>query len=309
MAKWTAQDIPDQSGKLAIVTGANVGLGFEVTKALAAKGAKVIMACRNLEKAKVAAAQIQGAVEVRRLDISDLDDVQRFAGEIQLDYKKIDLLINNAGVMACPQAESAQGFELQWATNHLGHFALTGLLVSQLEAASAARVVSLSSIAHRDGRFYWDDLNHRNNYKPMRVYCQSKLANLVFALELDRRLQARASKVISVAAHPGVSNTNLAYSGPGFAQSLPGKALVWLGSRFIQSAVDGALPTLMAATSPESKGGDYYGPQSNGPRGSRDKEWKGQPGLAMISPRALDESDGRRLWGVSEEMSGVSFLS
>lgn len=306
---WTIDDIPDQSGKVALITGANIGLGLETARALAEKGARVIMACRNLDKANAAAASLSGDIEVRRLDVSDLDDVRRFAAGIQADYSRIDLLINNAGVMACPQAQSAQGFELQWATNHLGHFLLTGLLLEQLEAAPAARVVALSSIAHRDGRFYWRDLNHTEQYRPMRAYCQSKLANLVFALALDRRLKARGSRVIALAAHPGVANTNLGYAGPGFAQSLPGKALVWLVGHFLQKPADGALPTLMAATSPQMRGGEYLGPQNNGPRGQRDREWRGPPGPAVISAHALDDADAQRLWAESERMCGLRYLS
>lgn len=306
---WTATDIPDQTGKIAIITGANIGLGLETAKALAARGARVILACRNLDKANAAAAQVSGEKEVRELDVSDLESVRRFADGIKADYSHIDLLINNAGVMACPQGESAQGFELQWATNHLGHFLLTGLLQDQLEAAPAARVVALSSIAHRDGRFYWKDLNHRADYRPMRAYCQSKLANLVFALELDRRLKSKGSSVISVAAHPGVANTNLGYAGPGFAQSLPGKALVWLAGHFLQKPADGALPTLMAATLETVSGGEYFGPQNNGPRGRNDREWKGPPGPAVISPHALNEADARQMWAESEKMCGLAYLS
>ncbi|WP_420426623.1 oxidoreductase [Algiphilus sp.] len=309
MKRWTVADIPDQSGKLVVVTGANIGLGFETAKALAEKGAKVVLACRNLDKARAAASQIAGETDVRQLDVSDLESVRRFAAELKADYPCIDLLINNAGVMACPQAASAQGFELQWATNHLGHFLLTGLLLDQLEAAPAARVVALSSIAHRDGRFHWDDLQHRENYRAMRVYCQSKLANLVFALELDRRLKEKGSSVMSLAAHPGVANTNLGYAGPGFAQSLPGRALVWLVGHLLHSAANGALPTLMAATQPDVKGGEYFGPQNNGPRGSKDKEWKGPPGPAVISERARNREDAKRLWTESERMVGMSYLN
>jgi NAD(P)-dependent dehydrogenase (short-subunit alcohol dehydrogenase family) len=309
MKHWTVADIPDQSGKTAVITGANIGLGFATAKALANKGAKVVLACRNLEKAHAAASHIQGETDVRQLDVSDLDSVRGFAAELKTDYPHIDLLINNAGVMACPQAASAQGFEYQWATNHLGHFLLTGLVLDQLEAAAAGRVVALSSIAHRDGRFQWDDLQHRNNYKAMRVYCQSKLANLVFALELDRRLKAKGSSVISVAAHPGVANTNLGYAGPGFAQSLPGKALVWLVGHLLHSAAQGALPSLMAATMPEVHGGEYFGPQNNGPRGAKDKEWKGPPGPAAISQHARNPEDAQRLWRESEAMAGLKYLS
>lgn len=306
MSKWTTDNIGDQNGKLAIVTGANIGLGFETAKALAEKGADVIMACRNLEKAAAAEAKIRpvakGKLEVRRLDVSDLDSVADFAKGIQRDFKHLDLLINNAGVMACPQAETPQGHELQFATNHLGHFALTGHLLSLLEAAPAARVIAVSSIAHRSGRFYWKDLNHQSGYKSVRVYCQSKLANLVFARELDRRLKANNSRVIAAVAHPGIAATNLVFAGPEFAQNPVGKGITKAAVMFCNSSLIGALPTLLVATESHIKGGEYYGPRGPG-------EFIGYPAPATISRHALSENDAAQLWAASEQMTGVSYLS
>ncbi len=302
MSGWTAQDITQQNGKTAIVTGANIGLGFYTAKHLAAAGAQVIMACRNLDKARAAAQQIGQGVEVRQLDVSDLDSVQAFARSVQDDCPHIDLLINNAGVMACPYATTPQGHELQWATNHLGHFALTGLLLPQLEASPAARVVALASLAHHGGRFRWSDLNHHNRYRPWPVYCQSKLANLVFARELDRRLKARGSSALAVAAHPGVSNTNLSLAGPSLAQNPLGKGLVKLAGKFLQSAEAGAWPTLQAATDPAVRGGEYYGPQGL-------REFGGPSGPARVNRKARSVEDAQQLWQESERMSGVCYLS
>ena len=306
MSKWTTDNIGDQGGKLAIVTGANIGLGFETAKALAEKGTDVILACRNLEKAAAAEAEIRpvakGKLEVRQLDVSDLNSVTEFAKGIQRDFTKLDLLINNAGVMACPQAESAQGHELQFATNHLGHFALTGHLLPLLEAAPEGRVIAVSSIAHRPGRFYWKDLNHKSGYKAFRVYCQSKLANLVFALELDRRLKAADSSVLAAVAHPGMAATNLAFAGPAFAQNPIGKAITKVGVLACNSPLVGALPTLLVATEGHIKGGEYYGPRSPG-------EFVGHPAAAKISLHARSESDAKQLWAASEQMTGCSYLS
>lgn len=306
MAKWTAENIGDQTGKLVVVTGANIGLGFETAKALAEKGADVIMACRNLDKAAAAESDIKktakGKVEVRPLDVSDLDSVAAFAESIKRDYQQLDLLINNAGVMACPQAETPQGHELQFATNHLGHFALTGHLLPLLEAAPAARVIAIASVAHRSGRFYWKDLNHKVGYKAIRVYCQSKLANLVFALELDRRLKAAGSSITAAVAHPGMAATNLAFAGPAFAQNPVGKAVTKLAVTACNSPYVGALPTLLVATESHINGGEYYGPRGPG-------EFIGYPAPAKVSKHALSESDAKKLWAASEEMTGVSYLS
>ncbi|MGJ8669447.1 MAG: oxidoreductase [Oceanococcus sp.] len=302
MSGWTAQQITDQSGKTVIVTGANIGLGFYTAQHLAQAGAHVIMACRNLEKAKAAADKIGRGVEIRQLDVADLDSVRQFAAGIQSDVPQLDLLINNAGVMACPYGTSAQGFELQWATNHLGHFALTGLLLPQLEAAKAARVVALASLAHHSGRFRWDDLNRHKSYRAWMVYCQSKLANLVFARELDRRLKGKGSSAVALAAHPGVSNTNLSLAGPGLAQNPIGAGLVKVAGFFLQSAQAGAWPTLQAATDDSVQGGEYFGPQGL-------REFSGPSGPAKVNRRACDPQDAQRLWDASEDMSGVRYLS
>lgn len=302
MSGWTAQNITDQSGKTAIVTGANIGLGFYTAQHLAGAGAHVIMACRNLDKARAAADKIAQGVEVRQVDVSDLDSVRSFAQGVQADYPRVDLLINNAGVMACPYATTPQGFELQWATNHLGHFALTGLLLPQLQAAPAARVVALASLAHHSGRFRWSDLNRHNRYQAWPTYCQSKLANLVFARELNRRLKANNSPALGVAAHPGVSNTNLSLAGPKLAQNPLGKGLVKAAGLLLQSAEAGAWPTLQAATDPAVSGGEYFGPQGF-------REFGGASGPARVNRKARNPDDARRLWEESEKMSGVSYLS
>ena len=299
--------VSDQTGKTAIVTGANIGLGFETAKALASAGAHVVMACRNVVKANDAKSNILQAVsnaslEVRQLDVSDLDSVRQFAAGINTDFKAIDLLINNAGVMACPQQKSAQGFELQLATNHLGHFALTGLLLEKLEAAPAARVVALASVAHLGGRFNWQDLNNGKGYKSFPVYCQSKLANLVFAIEMDRRLKAANSSVTATAAHPGMSDTNLAYAGPAATQNIIGKGVVKVVGSFLNTAEQGAQPTLMAATADFVVGGDYFGPQGF-------REYKGKPGPAKMSRRAQNSDNGAKLWAESEKMTGIAYLS
>lgn len=299
---FTAQNVTDQNGKIAIVTGANIGLGFYTAQHLAAAGAQVIMACRNLDKARVAAEKIGQGVQVRQVDVSDLDSVQTFAQGIQADYPQIDLLINNAGVMACPYAITPQGFELQWATNHLGHFALTGLLLPQLEAAPAARVVALASLAHHSGRFRWSDLNRHQRYQAWPAYCQSKLANLVFARELNRRLQDKNSPALALAAHPGVSNTNLTLAGPKLAQNPLGKGLVKAAGLFLQNAEAGAWPTLQAATDPAVTGGEYFGPQGL-------REFGGASGPAKVNRKARNLDDAQRLWQASEQMTGVSYLS
>lgn len=302
MSGWTEKELQLQAGKIAVVTGANSGLGFHTARALAGAGAHVIMACRNPDKAAEAAAKIAQGVETRELDVADLDSVDRFCQSIKRDFDHIDLLINNAGVMACPYATTPQGFERQWATNHLGHFALTGHLLELLEAAAAARVVAVASLAHHGGRFRWDDLNHHQAYKPWPVYCQSKLANLVFARELDRRLKSKQSNAIALAAHPGVSNTNLASAGPGLAQNPVGRMLVKASGLFLQSAEAGAWPQLQAATDPNMQGGEYLGPHGF-------KEYAGPSGPVKVNRKARDPQDALRLWQESEKMSGVSYLS
>ncbi|MEA3336204.1 MAG: oxidoreductase [Chloroflexota bacterium] len=294
---WTTENIPDQTGRVAIVTGANSGLGFETSKALAAKGAAVIMACRNVEKGNAAAEKIRGEnpsgnVQVMQLDLADLDSIQRFAGAFPDTFDRLDLLTNNAGVMAIPQAQTANGFEMQFGTNHLGHFALTSLLIGQLlETSPNGRVVTVSSNTHRIGNIDLANLNAEKSYSRWHAYGLSKLANLLFAYELQRKLQAAGSSVISVAAHPGYSSTNLQGNSGIFSMLNPILA---------QSQEMGALPSLYAATEPEVNGGDYIGP-------SGFMEQRGYPRKVKSSDRSYDEATAARLWQVSEKLTGANF--
>jgi NAD(P)-dependent dehydrogenase (short-subunit alcohol dehydrogenase family) len=298
--KWTAAEIPAQDGKLAIVTGANSGLGLVTALELARHGASVIVACRSLERGEAAAAAIRAAAtgpepEVRELDLGSLDSIRSFAGAFATE--PVSLLINNAGVMMTPQRTTSDGFELQFGTNHLGHFALTGLLLDSLERSGAARIVTLSSNEHKGGKLDFEDLQHESGYSPRRAYQQSKLANAVFAVELDRRLRAAASSTISVFAHPGYSATNLQSTGPTGAM----KALLSVSNRLLaQSPERGALPQLYAATAPGVAGGEYYGPDGRG-------EFRGHPKRVKAIPAAYDAENGRRLWEESEELTGVRY--
>jgi NAD(P)-dependent dehydrogenase (short-subunit alcohol dehydrogenase family) len=303
MASWTAADIADLTGRVAIVTGANSGLGFETTKALAAHGATVVMACRDMSRCQAAAEEIGRSVgperlEPEQLDLSDLESVREFAARLVGRYDSIDLLVNNAGVMAPPERlETKQGFELQLGTNHLGHFALTGLLLGQLLSAPGSRVVTVSSFAHEPGKIDFDDLQQARSYTPYGAYSQSKLANLLFMLELDRRLRRVSADTLSVGAHPGFASTNLQAAGP-FLGSKP--VLSWLvlgGVRLIgQPAARGAEPQLYAATAPGVQGGEYFGPKYRG---------RGPVAPSTMSDRARDEAVASRLWDVSKELSGV----
>jgi NAD(P)-dependent dehydrogenase (short-subunit alcohol dehydrogenase family) len=298
--KWTADQIPDQDGVTAIVTGANSGLGLVTAKELVGHGAKVVLACRSTDKGEAAAEEIAestGAAkpEVRALDLSDLESVRRFSGEFA--NGRLDLLVNNAGIMMTPQSKTADGFELQFGTNHLGHFALTGLLMGALQKGKSARIVTLSSNEHKGGELDFNDLQHENGYSPRDAYQQSKLANAVFGLELDRRLRAAGAKAISVLAHPGYSGTNLQSTGPTGAL----KGVLKIGNAvFSQSAERGALPTLYAATAADVKGGEYYGPDGF-------KEMRGYPTKTKTIPEAQDPETGKRLWEVSEELTGVTY--
>ena len=300
--KWTEEQIPDQSGRLAIVTGANSGLGLATARELARAGALVVMACRNVEKGEEARAGIvasvpAGQLELEALDLSSLDSVGAFAERMRAAHDGIDLLINNAGVMATPRRQTADGFELQFGTNHLGHFALTGLLIGSLEGRDDARVVTLSSTAHRTGRIAFDNLGGDRHYFRWRAYGQSKLANLLFALELDRRLRAAGSSVKSLAAHPGYAATNLQHAGPPGLDSAIMRVSNWL---IAQSEDMGALPTLYAATEPGLEGGTFVGPDGFA-------EQRGHPRPVTPNRAARDEDVARRLWEVSEEMTGVRF--
>jgi NAD(P)-dependent dehydrogenase (short-subunit alcohol dehydrogenase family) len=300
--KWTVEQIPDQSGRLAIVTGANSGLGLVTARELARAGAHVVLACRNVERGEAALSTCEGAVpgaelELEQLDLASLDSVRAFAERFRAAHDGLDLLINNAGVMATPRGRTADGFELQFGTNHLGHFALTGLLIGAMEGRVDARVVTLSSGMHRIGRIAFDNLGGERRYFRWRAYGQSKLANLLFALELGRRLRAAGSSVKSLAAHPGWAATNLQYAGPPAFD----RAVAHVGNKVLaQSDEMGALPTLYAATKPGLEGGTFAGPDGF-------LEQRGHPKPVATSSAARDEQAARRLWEVSEEMTGVRF--
>lgn len=300
---WTSADMPSQRGRTAVVTGAG-GLGFETALALAVKGGDVILAGRNPDKGRAALDHIRAAapaaiVRFELLDLASLASVEAFAARVLERAEPLDILINNAGVMALPSRhETADGFELQFGTNYLGHFALTMRLLPLLLQAPAPRVVSLSSLYHRQGRIGFDDLQGERSYRPGAAYGQSKLAMLIFALELDRRVKAAGIPLMSNAAHPGFARTELIANGPG-TKGLTYFASNLLASVASHSAADGALPTLFAATDPNARGGGYYGP-------SGWFELKGPPTDAWIAPRARDESVARRLWAVSEELTRTS---
>jgi NAD(P)-dependent dehydrogenase (short-subunit alcohol dehydrogenase family) len=300
VTNWTTADIPDQSSRIAVVTGANTGLGFETAKALAAHGARVVLAVRNLDKGKDAASAITAAtpgadVTLQELDLSSLASVRSAAEEVKGTHDHIDLLINNAGLMYPPKGTTADGFELQFGTNHLGHFAFTGLLIDHLVTVPGSRVVTVSSIGHRiNAAIHFDDLNWERSYIRVAAYGQSKLANLLFTYELQRRLAPHGT-TIAAAAHPGGSDTDLMRHLPNALQF----AMPALRPLF-QSAEMGALPTLRAATDPGVLGAEYYGPA--GPGGLR-----GYPKLVPSSDQSHDLDLQRRLWSVSEELTGVVF--
>ena len=305
--KWTAADIPDQTGRRAIVTGANSGLGFETALALAAKGAEVTLAVRDTAKGDEAARQIaqrspQARVAVRRLDLADLASVDEFAWLWRENHADgLDLLINNAGIMAIPRRVSPQGHEMQLATNHLGHFALTGRLIDAIRPEG--RIVTVSSQAHRMGRIAFDDLMGERSYGPWRAYGQSKLANLLFMRSLAERLETAGSTVDSVAAHPGYASTHLQAVAPEMkGRGWQVKVMDVVNKVMAQSAAMGALPTLYAATSPEVSRGDYVGPDGFG-------EQRGHPKLVGMTDSARDRAVADRLWSVSEELTGVRYLS
>ncbi len=307
MSGWQASDIPDQSGRTAVVTGSNSGIGLIAARELARAGAAVTLACRDTGKGKTAAESIRseapGArVDIASLDLSDLSSVRAFADSF--GPAGLDLLINNAGVMATPRRLTADGFELQLGTNHLGHFALTGLLLERLKAGSKPRVVTVSSTAHRTGRIDFDDLQGERRYMRWTAYGQSKLANLLFAFELDRRLRAAGMGLRSMAAHPGYAATNLQAAGPSVGGGIfaaLNTSVMWVANRIIaQSAEDGALPTLYAATFPDLPGGTFVGPGGF-------MEQRGAPRPVSSSRASQDIDDARRLWAVSEELTGVSF--
>jgi NAD(P)-dependent dehydrogenase (short-subunit alcohol dehydrogenase family) len=309
MAGWTAADIPDQSGRVAVVTGANSGIGRVSARELARAGASVILACRDTARGETALEDVRvgakdAAPELRRLDLADLSSVREFANDVSERHEGIDLLINNAGVMAPPRRLTADGFELQLGTNHLGHFALTGLLLDRLLARPEPRVVTVSSSAHRIGRIDFDDLQKERRYERWTAYGQSKLANLLFAYELQRRADAADVALKSLAVHPGYAATNLQAAGPGIGGGLMARlnaGVMAIGNRlFAQSEEMGALPTLFAATAPELPGGSFAGPAGLAAQ-------RGYPALADSSGASKDRETARRLWEVSEELTGVSY--
>jgi NAD(P)-dependent dehydrogenase (short-subunit alcohol dehydrogenase family) len=298
---WTADDIPDQRDRLAVVTGANTGLGFETARLLAEHGASVVLAVRDVDKGKHAAARIADTVpganlSVQHLDLTSLESIRAAAYELRATHPRIDLLINNAGVMYTPKQTTHDGFELQFGTNHLGHFALTGLLLEQMLPVSGSRVVTVSSTGHRiRAQINFDDLQSDRSYNRVAAYGQSKLANLMFTYELDRRLSGTGTG-IAVAAHPGGANTDLARNMPTALRGIT-DALTPL---FAQSAAMGALPTLRAATDPSVRGGHYYGPDGF-------LHTRGHPTLVESSKQSHDQTIQRRLWTVSEELTGITF--
>ena len=299
--RWTAADIPDQSGRTAVVTGANSGLGLVTARELARAGAHVVLACRNVEKGAAALAAIGAEVPgaklgLESLDLSSLDSVRSFAATYRQGHDGLDLLINNAGVMATPRGRTADGFELQFGTNHLGHFALTGLLIDAIEGRPDGRVVTLSSTAHKFGAIAFGNLGGDRRYFRWRAYGQSKLANLLFALELERRLRSAGSTVKSLAAHPGYAATNLQHAGPPGIDS----AIMRVTNLVAQSGEMGALPELYAATAPGLEGGTYVGPDGMG-------EQRGHPKPVSPNRAARNEATARRLWEVSEDLTGVRF--
>lgn len=293
---WTEQHIPDQHGRVAVVTGANVGLGFETARMLAEHGARVVLAVRDIEKGRQAAARMGGDVGVQALDLTSLESVSTAAAELRATYPRIDLLINNAGVMYTPKQTTADGFELQFGTNHLGHFALTNILLERLLPVPGSRVVTVSSTGHRiRAAIHFDDLQWERSYSRSAAYGQAKLANLMFTYELQRRLAPHGT-TLAVAAHPGVSDTELARNTPA-ALRVP---MGWLAPLLTQTPEMGALPTVRAATDPGVLGGQYYGPGGRG-------EIRGYPTLVSSSDASHDHAVQQRLWTVSEELTGVSF--
>ena len=306
MSKWNSNDIPDQTGRISLVTGANSGLGFHTAMDLAAKGSRVLMACRSEARGERAAAAIrqmlpQAQLEVTELDLADLESIRRCAETLRNDLNRLNILINNAGVMAIPRRETAQGFERQFGVNHLGHFALTGALLPLLLETPGSRIVNVSSMAHRSGGMDFSDLHGKRKYTRFGAYSQSKLANLLFTLELHRRLERKGADTISVAAHPGWAATNLQFAGPrDRGSSIEMLMMRALNSLLAQSAQQGALPQLYAATAPDVRGGDFFGPDGW-------MEMRGHPCKVTAKETAYDEDSARQLWQVSFELTGEMY--
>lgn len=303
-SEWTVHDVPDQAGKRFLITGANSGIGLEAARVLAQRGAQVVLACRNPLKAEQAVSEIRDSaadVELVALDLASLASVRACADELNAAGKPIDVLINNAGIMAVPQGTTEDGFELQFGTNHLGHFALTGLLLDRILESENPRVVTVSSNAHKTGRMKFDDLQSERKYNRASAYAQSKLANLLFTMELQRRFRrVGLDRALSLACHPGWAATNLSHGMTGGWWERAGKLVERVSPIFGQSSADGALPTLRAATDPTAKGGDYFGP-------AKMAESKGPAVKVGAKPRAYDVHDARGLWEQSVSLTGVSY--
>ena len=301
MSTWTADNIPDQQGRITVVTGANSGLGLVTATELARHGAHVVLAVRNTAAGAEAARRIEGEVEVRELDLASLDSVREFAGKLTAEHARIDLLVNNAGVVLLgPRRTSADGFELQLGTNMLGHFALTGLLLGALTGGNVPRVVSLSSLTHKGARLDFDDLMFERGYRASTAYGRSKLATTVFGVELERRLRAVRSPITSVLAHPGLTRTNLTPRAWEHRGRM-GRVIARTGLLMTQSVAQGALPQLFAATDPGVRGGQLFGP--SGPW-----ETRGRVAAGRLSREAVDPAVGARLWAAAEELTGVRYL-
>jgi NAD(P)-dependent dehydrogenase (short-subunit alcohol dehydrogenase family) len=301
---WTEASVPSLAGRVAVVTGANTGIGFETARVLAQQGATVVLACRSDTRAQAAAARITalipatsgGAVETLPLDLASLASVRQAADTLLARHPRLDLLINNAGVMDTPYSTTADGFERQFGTNHLGHFALTGLLLPALLPVAGSRIVTVSSLVHRRGSIDFSDLPYTNGYRPDAAYCRSKLANLLFSFALQTRLTASGAVPIALAAHPGIARSELVRYESAFLRFV--SALLWYV--VFQSTAMGALPTLRAATDPGAVGGAFYGPDGR-------KEDRGHPVLVSAIPTAHDLAMQDRLWAESEKLTGIVY--
>jgi NAD(P)-dependent dehydrogenase (short-subunit alcohol dehydrogenase family) len=302
LSSWSIDQIPGIGGKTIVVTGANSGIGYEAARLFAGKSAHVIIACRNKTKGNAAADKIRGEVEdasvdVRELDLANLSSVRDFAAAFDRDHGALHVLCNNAGVMAVPQSTTADGFEMQLGTNHLGHFALTGLLMNKMLATPGSRVVSVTSAVHHVGKINFGDLQSERSYSPWPAYAQSKLANLLFAYELNRQLRATNANTISLACHPGYSATNLqSHTG----SNLMTRMMAWSNETIAQTATMGAMPTVFAATAPDAQGGDIIGPDGF-------MEISGYPVKSKSSKRSHDRNAQAELWRRSEELTNVNY--
>ena len=298
---WTKKNMPDQTGKTVIVTGANAGIGFETALALYEAGAHVVLACRSLDNAQQALAKMQeqkgsGTLETALLDLASLASVKQFAETFVKQHPQLHLLINNAGVMIPPASKTADGFELQFGVNFIGHFALTGYLYPLLKATPGSRIVTVSSMAYLRGVIDFDNLRSEKDYDAMREYCQSKLADIILSVELQRRITSLGDPVLSIAAQPGANKTELSRH---MSEDAFNAAVERIGE--LMDPWQGALPSLYAATAADAKGGHLYGPDQDG-------GYRGYPGLADITPNGLDEEVAKKLWDTAEQVTGVYFF-